>query len=161
MPWRLPRESPWSHSGCRQQNRARPPKSNASRSPSPDTITAEGQTVVAALQVVSDQPAQMERLVAVRAAVFERYGIAVLLAIEHKRLAQDFMSEQRAREILGLGRHVPGISQKHPRLPSMRLSGLDVYGDVGDPPFSRRTPVRQSRSFVMSAGSLFPRHATC
>src|ERR1700730_7655479 len=58
-----------------------------------DSIAAERQAMIPALQVVSHQSAQVQRRMAMRAAVFKRYRIPALLAIKHNWLAKDRAGE--------------------------------------------------------------------
>src|SRR4029077_526231 len=75
----------------------------------------EAQPVIAAAQRVALELSERQRQVAVAAAVLERHRRAVLLAVEHHRLAQDHARQRPAPELAVPGRYVPGIAQEHHR----------------------------------------------
>jgi hypothetical protein len=74
----------------------------------------EAQAVIVALQHVAfDELAHRQRQAAVRTAVLQRDGGAVLGAVEHDRLAEDDAAERLAPDLVIHGGDVPGIAQEH------------------------------------------------
>ncbi len=71
----------------------------------------EAQPVVAALDRVADQLAQVQRREPVRAGIADGRDLAVLLAVQHDRSFQDRAFEQAARDLARPGGDVPGVAQ--------------------------------------------------
>jgi len=80
--------------------------------------------VVAALHVLAEHLAMVQRQAAVAAAIFQRSNGACRRAVEQHRLAEDGASQKRAGgELIGPGADVPAVLQKHgppPHLESER-----------------------------------------
>ena len=74
----------------------------------------EFQPMIRALDAVAaDDLAHGERREAVGAAVFDRRDLAVTLAIQHDRLVHERAGDELpVAELVGPGRHVPGIAQE-------------------------------------------------
>ena len=70
----------------------------------------KGQAVVAAFELVVMQTAHGQRQLAVRAGIFQGHHAAILAAIEHDVLVQDFLGVQAFGDFLVPGGDIPGIA---------------------------------------------------
>ena len=92
-----------------------------------DAVAAEHQAVIAALDLVADQPAFGKRQVAVRAAVLQRDRGAVEPAEQHDVVVEQHAAERRPADILRPGRDIPVVPEQHRAVPFRHRSRKTLW----------------------------------